>query len=106
MVKAGFLRSQGGALLGFRLCGHAGGEAGTDIVCAAVSSAAYLVANTVTEVMGIEPGELYAGDGDMSLRLLPKDAARCRELLLGLRLHLEGLSQQYPEQLRVEDVSI
>lgn len=106
MIRAQFLKEVDGALLGFHISGHAGGEEGTDIVCAAASSAAYLVANTVTEVAGANPAELYAEDGDMLLRLEPEDGERCRELLLGLRLHLEGLSQQYPDEVRVEDVDI
>lgn len=44
MIQAEFLMAEGGAAAGFHITGHAGGEAGTDIVCAAVSSAAYLVA--------------------------------------------------------------
>ncbi len=106
MIRAGFLASRDGEVLGFQITGHAGGEAGTDIVCAAVSSAAYLTANTVTEVMGISPGELRAGEGDMLLRLRAKDGPRCRELLLGLRLHLEELSRQYPDKVRVSEISI
>lgn len=105
MIKAEFL-TDGGGLLGFRLSGHAGGQAGTDIVCAAVSSAAYLTANTITEVVGVRPEELEAGDGSMLLRLGPGDGPACRDMLLGLRLHLEGLSQQYPDKVRVDDVHI
>ena len=101
MIQAEFLMAEDGAAAGFHITGHAGGEAGTDIVCAAVSSAVYLVANTVTEVMGVKPRELRAEDGDMLLELASGDRQKCRELLLGLRLHLEGLMQQYPDSVRV-----
>ena len=41
------------APVGFCISGHAGaGSAGRDIVCAAVSSAAYMAANTLTDVIG------------------------------------------------------
>ena len=76
MIQAEFLMAEGGAAAGFHITGHAGGEAGTDIVCAAVSSAAYLVANTVTEVMGLRPRELRAEDGDMLLEL-DRNAGSC-----------------------------
>ena len=38
---------------------------GTDIVCAAVSSAAFLIANTVTEVMHLSAQILVEDDGSM-----------------------------------------
>ena len=58
-----------GLLQGFTLDGHSGaGEAGTDIICAAVSSAAYLIANTLTEVMGCQASAADA-DGHMACLL-------------------------------------
>ena len=46
MIRIQFLAPPEGGLQGFFLEGHAGyGEAGTDIVCAAVSSAVYLTVN-------------------------------------------------------------
>ena len=62
MIRAVF-RYAGDAPRGFSLCGHAGaGVAGEDIVCAAVSSAAYMAANTVTDVVGAK-ATVDAGDG-------------------------------------------
>lgn len=47
--------SQAGLLTGFSLDGHAGrGEEGEDLLCASVSSAAYMTANTITDVMRIQ----------------------------------------------------
>lgn len=74
MIRADFLSLPDGRLLGFRLCGHAGwGEEGTDIVCAAVSSAAYLVANTATDVLGVTPLSLRVAEDSMLLRLEERD---------------------------------
>ena len=102
MIRADFLSLPDGRLLGFRLCGHAGwGEEGTDIVCAAVSSAAYLVANTATDVLGVTPLSLRVAEDSMLLRLEERDEPACRNLLRGLRLHLCGLEEQYPGFLRV-----
>ena len=51
MISVAFLTPPEGGVLGFSMEGHAEyGEAGEDIVCAAVSSAAYLVVNTLTDV--------------------------------------------------------
>ena len=53
MTRVVFLRA-GQTLLGYDISGHSGaGVAGEDVVCAAISSAAYLVANTITEVCAI-----------------------------------------------------
>lgn len=76
-------------------------EMGQDILCAAVSSAVYLTANTITDVIGISPVALRADEGDFYLELAPKDVPPCQTVLAGLRLHLESLAEQYPEGLRV-----
>lgn len=90
-----------GNLVGFELTGHAGaGLSGSDIVCAAVSSAALMTANTITEITGIH-AEITERDGFLRLMLSDCDAARCQELLKGFRLHLTELQKQYPNNLKV-----
>ncbi|MCI8554869.1 MAG: ribosomal-processing cysteine protease Prp [Clostridiales bacterium] len=98
-----FHRSDG--LCGFELRGHAGaGVAGEDIVCAAVSSAVYLTANTLTDVYHCAE-VVEEQDALFSLRLkedAPDEVRRCGAgLLEGFRLHLEGLACQYPSHIRV-----
>ena len=102
MIRIQFLAPPEGGLQGFFLEGHAGyGEAGTDIVCAAVSSAAYLTVNTLTEICHVSPLSLRVGEGELFFRIEPKDEPACRDLLAGLKLHLTCLEEQYPEGLRV-----
>lgn len=102
MIRASFYTTPEGALTGFSVRGHSGmAESGSDILCAAVSSAAFLTANTVLEVLHVSPTALIAEDGEMLLRFREQDARLCRDILLGLKLHLEGLSEQYPERLTV-----
>ena len=95
---------EGSRITGFDAVGHSGyAEAGADIVCAAVSSAAYMTANTLTEVMGCRA---FAADGEGRMAVFPAqaDLARCQELLQGFRLHMEGLQEQYPRNISVETV--
>ena len=67
MVSIHFLTSSEGLLQGFLMEGHAGaGEAGQDVVCAAISSAAYLVVNTLTDICHVTPLTLRAEEGRMS----------------------------------------
>ncbi len=88
--------------MGVSIRGHAGyGEAGADIVCAAVSSAAYLVVNAITDVLHVTPMTLRADEGNLFLRVIPADEPVCRDFLNGLKLHFTQLEEQYPGFLRV-----
>lgn len=90
-----------GKISGFSVEGHTGlYEAGEDILCAAISSALYLVANTVTDCMNVN-AEVEVKDGYMKLNVPQKDLQKCQEILSGLKRHLEQLSEQYPEGLKI-----
>ncbi len=84
---------------GFKVSGHTG-TSGESIVCAAVSSACYMAANTITEVLGIE-ADISVHDGYMRVTVKGDDIPKAKAILLGLKLHLEQLAQQYPKQIRI-----
>lgn len=94
-------------ICGFHITGHSDiNPGGPEILCAAVSSAAYMTANTVTDVIGLSP-ELDVKDGDMVLKLQTEsEAAQCRDLFNGLKLHLSSLAQQYPKYLKVTNSEV
>ncbi len=99
MIKATF-RFADGHIKGFTLCGHAGmGTAGNDILCAAVSGAAYMTANTLTEVCGAK-ADIAVDDGMMSLTLAESDQT-IQKVLEGFLLHMNGLQEQYPKRIQV-----
>lgn len=104
MVRVTML-SRGDRLCGFRICGHAGGEWGTDIVCAALSSAALLAANTVTDVCGCH-AVTRMRDGYLLLSVAERDLDRCGEILRGLGQHVQALQRQYPEKIQLGTVSL
>ena len=87
-------------LQGFEISGHAMyAESGKDIICASVSSAAYMAANTITDVIRAD-ADASAGDGTMSVTLnQPNEQAQA--VLRGLELHLTELSKQYPENIKI-----
>ena len=60
-----------------------------------------LAANTITEICRC-PADTEARDG--FLRVSVEEPAGCQDILLGLRLHLGQLQQQYPRQLVVETI--
>ena len=87
---------------GFEISGHSDySEQGSDIICAAVSSAAYMAANTVTEVQSIA-AEITEADGLMKFSLSPRDAKAAEVVLNGLLLHLNALSEQYQDYIKVK----
>ena len=92
-------------LIGFSLSGHAGaGEYGQDIVCAAVSSAAYMTANTVTEIVGAT-ADITVRDGYMQVMLTDK-IADCQDILSGFQLHLEAMQEQYPKRVHLMNTEV
>ena len=104
MITATFL-SQKDTLCGFILNGHAGDRpAGESIVCAAVSSAALLAANTITEFCGCAATTEDA-DGFLSVRVTD-GIERAVPTLLGLQLHLKELQAQYPKHIQVETTEV
>ncbi|MBE6748773.1 MAG: ribosomal-processing cysteine protease Prp [Ruminococcaceae bacterium] len=82
---------------GFLITGHSGfAEEGEDIVCASVSSAAYMVANTITEVLKVN-AKIEVSDGRMKLTVKKEQRHITKDILLGLKIHLDGLQEQYPD---------
>ena len=87
---------------GFEISGHSDySEQGSDIVCSAVSSAAYMAANTITEVQQIE-AEISVNDGFMKLSLSQQGAKAAEVILNGLLLHLNALAKEYNEFINVK----
>ncbi len=102
MIAAYFFTAKNGDLLGFSISGHAEwGISGDDIVCSAVSSAAFMTANTITDIIGVSADVTIDKTGSMILKISPNDSYRCREILLGFKLHMVILEDQYPENIKV-----
>lgn len=92
----------GDLISGFEISGHTDfADEGQDIVCSAVSSAAYMAANTILEVQGID-AKAEEKDGYMKL-LIPEDRISDASVILdGMYLHMKEIAGQYPDYLKVE----
>lgn len=102
MIAAEFKQRKNVGIVEFSIKGHSGyDEIGNDIVCAAVSSAAYMAANTITDVIGAEP-EIDLSDGFLVLKLSLQDALKCSVVTEGLKLHILALSEQYENFIKVK----
>lgn len=91
-----------GQLTGFSVSGHATQNAADEtgkLVCAAISSAAYMAANTLSEVLGL-PLNATVRDGEMQVSL-KNGFEQAQAVLKGFRLHCEQLAQQYKGKVTV-----
>ena len=101
MTTAKFLFSDD-VIVSFELSGHSdAGEEGTDIVCSAISSAVYMAANTIIEIMKLNP-ETVVRDGYLKVHMNVDDARKSKVITDGLYLHLSELQNQYPNNLKLE----
>ena len=99
MIRVRF-QTANGLLTGFTLSGHAGaGAYGQDIVCAGVSSAAYMTANTITDVIGAA-ADIAVDDGYMRVTVTDRIAA-CQDILSGFRLHIQAHAEEYPDRIQL-----
>lgn len=87
-------------LAGFRVSGHTGIQ-GESIVCAAVSSACYMAANTITDVLMID-ADVSLRDGFMKFLVDKQNINKVQAILQGLQMHLEQLAEQYPNKIRIQ----
>lgn len=105
MIKALFAESNG-RIEGFTLQGHSSlGSEGNDILCAAVSSAAYMTVNTITDILMLEP-EISVNDGFMAIKLSSTQSLKAQEVLRGFKLHLVALSEQYKDNILVNNSEV
>ncbi len=92
----------GNGICGFAINGHSTENENDEIgklVCASVSSAAYMAANTITEIIG-DNAEIFLNDAEM--RLFVKEPSNATKTVLkGLKLHLTELSKEYGNNIRL-----
>lgn len=107
MTKCEFF-TEDDRITGFSVSGHSGyGEAGSDIVCAAVSAAVTMAEAVINDVCGAK-AKVRVREEDASVKLtLP---ASCDEeetaqaVLAGLLLTLCSLRDEYPDYIEVLEV--
>ena len=90
-----------GFITRFKISGHTTdfhSEEGR-LVCASISSAVYLTANTITDVI-FAKADIAEKDGFMDFALKDK-FSECDSVLKGLKLHLTNLSKQYKNFIKI-----
>ena len=87
---------------GFTVKGHSTADASDEtgrLVCASISSAAYLVVNTITDVFADE-AHIEIDDGKMLVEIACM-SSQTANLLKGFELHVRQLSEQFPNCIKV-----
>ena len=101
---------EGSRIVGFEVKGHSGyAEEGSDIVCAAVTSAVRLCECAINDVLGLEASvKVREKDASISLKLPsslgPTNESTCQALLTALMVYLAELHEEYPENISVLEV--
>ena len=101
MTSVKFLADKSG-IYGFEISGHSsknGDDEIGKIVCSAVSSAAYMAANTIIEIIGDEADALV-DEAIMTVKVKNPSESTLK-VLEGLKLHLTELSNQYSNNIKV-----
>ena len=96
---------EGDRVVGVTAQGHSGyAEAGSDIVCAAVTSAIRMTECAVNDVLGLE-ASVKVREDSVSLRLpgglSQSNESTCQTLLTALMLYLTELHEEYPQHVLV-----
>ena len=107
MTRCEFFR-EGDRITGFSVSGHSGyAEAGSDIVCAAVSAVVTMAEATINDVLGAKAKVRVKNDDARVTLTLP---ASCDEedavqaVLAGMMLTLCSLRDDYPDYIEVLEV--
>lgn len=91
-----------GLITGYEISGHSTvskHDTAGKIVCSAVSSAAYMAANTLSEIIGAEM-EAEVSDGYMSITVKSK-ISESQVILIGFLLHARELATDYRNYVKV-----
>lgn len=107
MLNIWFYKLKSGKIIGIKVSGHCGyAESGKDIVCSAVSSAVYMAINTIIDILKVDFKNLKLDEGNLDAVINEGDEDKCRVLFDGLKLHLIGLEEIYPENIRLNYMEV
>lgn len=100
MTRVTLLRDAQGRPSGFSCKGHAGyAEAGSDIVCAAVSALSITCCNALQSIAGIRP-EIEEQDGFLSVRVSPHQQNHDAQVILKVfEQGIGDIAASYPKHI-------
>ncbi len=60
-----------------------------------------MTANTITDILSLD-ADISVDDGYLMMRLSSQDAMKAQDILRGFELHMNELSQQYQNNIKVD----
>lgn len=102
MISIEFFVNLSHQISGFFISGHScSAPQGEDIICAAVSSAAFMTANTLTEILHINADITVLDQGQMTITVPKPDIELAQTILSGFNLHMQALEEQYKDYIHL-----
>ncbi|MBQ2840636.1 MAG: ribosomal-processing cysteine protease Prp [Oscillospiraceae bacterium] len=94
-----------GNIVGFEVSDHSGyAESGSDIVCAAVSSAVSFAETLINDSFKAGADvEVNPDKASVKLRLT-KSCERCQGVLEAFERHMRAISEEYPKYIKILEV--
>ena len=98
---------EGERIVGFTVQGHSGyTDEGSDIICAAVTSAVRLTECAVNDVLGLGASvKVRESDASITMKipggLSEANETTCQTLLAALMVHFASLHEEYPDHISV-----
>ncbi len=95
----------GDLISGVRVYGHSGyADEGSDIVCAAVTSALRLCVCELTDVLGLN-ADVSVSDKDADITVkINDDLTKAQSSLAALRMHFTELGKEFPKNIKLLEV--
>ena len=106
-VTIGNFHMEGERIVGFTVQGHSGyADEGSDIICAAVTSAVRLTECAVNDVLGLGASvKVRESDASITMKipggLSEANETTCQTLLAALMVHFASLHEEYPDHISV-----
>ncbi len=99
------LIKKGDKAIGFDVSGHSGyAESGSDIICAAVSSAVGLAETIINDSFHADADVLVEPETARIKLILSNEDKACQKVLEAFERHMRGIALEYPKYIEIMEV--
>lgn len=99
------LIKKGDSAIGFDVSGHSGyAESGSDIICAAVSSAVGFAETLINDSFGADAEVTVQPETARITLRITRECEACRGVLEAFERHMRALGEEYPKYIEVLEV--
>lgn len=99
------LIKEGDKVVGFDVSGHSGyAESGSDIICAAISSAVGLAETIINDSFHADADVLVEPETARVRLILSNEEKACQKILHAFERHMRALRHEYPKYIEIMEV--